>query len=87
METIFTSKITSKGQTTIPIEVREFLKLKPGDRLRYVRSNDVVELRAKTGRASDLAGMFHDPARPARTVEEMDRDMAEAIADHTLGPK
>ncbi len=87
MEAIFTSKITSKGQTTIPIEVREFLKLKPGDRLRYIRSNNAVELRAKTGRASDLAGMFHDPGRPAKSVEEMDRDMAEAIADHTLGPK
>ncbi|MBN9071950.1 MAG: type II toxin-antitoxin system PrlF family antitoxin [Rhizobiales bacterium] len=87
MEAIFTSKITSKGQTTIPIEVREFLKLKPGDRLRYIRSDNAVELRAKTGRASDLAGMFHDPHRPAKSVEEMDRDMAEAIADHTLGPK
>ncbi len=29
------SKISSKAQTVIPREVRERLRLKPGDRLRY----------------------------------------------------
>jgi len=29
----YQSKITSKGQTTIPQEVRDYLKLKPGDRI------------------------------------------------------
>ena len=87
LEMIATSKITAKGQTTIPIEVREFLKLKPGDRIRYVRNNGVIELRAKTGRAIDLAGMFYDPKRKPLTIEEMDTGMADAIADHTLGEK
>ena len=27
--------LTSKGQTTIPREVREFLKLRPGDRMEF----------------------------------------------------
>ncbi len=27
--------MTTKGQATIPLEVREFLKLKPGDRLEF----------------------------------------------------
>lgn len=87
MEMIGTSKLTSKGQTTIPLEVRELLKLKPGDRLRYVRNNGVIELRAKTGRAVDLAGMFFDPNRKPLTVEEMEAGMVEAIADHALGRK
>jgi antitoxin PrlF len=30
-----TATLTSKGQTTIPREVREFLKLKPGDKLEF----------------------------------------------------
>jgi AbrB family looped-hinge helix DNA binding protein len=30
-----TGTLTSKGQTTIPREVREFLKLKPGDTLEF----------------------------------------------------
>ncbi|MGB3501889.1 MAG: AbrB/MazE/SpoVT family DNA-binding domain-containing protein [Mesorhizobium sp.] len=87
MEMMATSKITAKGQTTIPVEVREFLKLKPGDRLRYVRNNGAIELRAKTGRASDLAGIFHDPDRKPLSVEEMDAGMAEGIADHVTGRK
>lgn len=85
MEMIATSKITAKGQTTIPLEVREYLKLKPGDRLRYVRNNGIVELRAKTGRAIDLAGIFYDPDRKPLSVEEMDSGMASGIADHVLG--
>ncbi|MCO5080519.1 MAG: type II toxin-antitoxin system PrlF family antitoxin [Rhizobiaceae bacterium] len=83
MEMIATSKITAKGQTTVPIEVREYLKLKPGDRLRYVRNNGIIELRAKTGRAVDLAGMFYDPERKPLSVEDMEIGMAQAIADHT----
>lgn len=82
---IASSKITSKGQTTIPLEVREFLKLpKPGDRLRYVRAC-VIELRAKSLRAVDLAGMLYDPNRKPITLEELDLGMANAIADHTHG--
>lgn len=87
MEMIATSKITTKGQTTIPIEVREYLKLKPGDRLRYVRNNGVIELRAKTGRAVDLAGILYDPDREPLSIEDMDDGIATAIADHTLGRK
>lgn len=85
MEMIGTSEIAAKGQTAIPIEVRELLKLKPGDRLRYVRNNCVIELRAKTGRAADLVGMFHDPQRPASSVEELNVAIGEAISNHTLG--
>lgn len=87
MQMLATSKLTSKGQTTIPFEVREFLNLKPGDRLRYIQRDGVVELRAKTGRAVDLAGMFHNPGMSPQSVEEMDRSMAGAIADHTHGGK
>lgn len=39
------SKITSKSQTVIPREVREWLKVGPGDRLRYrAAANGVVVL-------------------------------------------
>jgi antitoxin PrlF len=35
-----TATLTSKGQTTIPREVREFLKLKTGDKLEFRLNSD-----------------------------------------------
>ena len=40
-----TSRITSKGQTTIPRAIREKLSLKPGDVLVYELDEDEVRLR------------------------------------------
>jgi AbrB family looped-hinge helix DNA binding protein len=42
------SKVTSKGQTTLPREVREALSLKPGDRVVYEIEGDVVAIRKLT---------------------------------------
>jgi AbrB family looped-hinge helix DNA binding protein len=68
-----TSTLTSKGQTTIPKDVRERLNLQPGDRLEFVIDQDgrVLVLPASID-ASELAGMLKPPARPV-TVEEMNR--------------
>jgi antitoxin PrlF len=46
-----TGTLTSKGQTTIPREVREFLKLKPGDTLEFQVNPDD---RSVTLRAANL---------------------------------
>lgn len=40
-----TSRITSKGQTTIPRQVRQQLSLKPGDVLVYEVDDDEVRVR------------------------------------------
>jgi antitoxin PrlF len=40
-----TSRVTSKGQTTIPREVRERLSLRPGDVLVYEFEGEDVRLR------------------------------------------
>lgn len=39
------STLTAKAQTTIPREVRDRLKLQPGDRLVYEIEDDTVRLR------------------------------------------
>ncbi|MBO3761922.1 AbrB/MazE/SpoVT family DNA-binding domain-containing protein [Ciceribacter sp. L1K22] len=77
----FDSTLTSKGQTTIPVEVRDRLKLKPGDKIRYVFQGDRVYLRVKNRDALELAGFLHDPNRKPLTVEDMDQAIAEQVAD------
>jgi len=75
------SKITTKGQTTIPLEVREYLGLKPGDRINYVVDETGVRILAKNRRAVDLAGILGPPPRGAgASVEEIDEAIGSAIA-------
>ena len=55
-----TATLTSKGQTTIPREVREFLKLKPGDKMEFKLSPDgqTVILKAANIHVSSLRGIL-----------------------------
>jgi AbrB family looped-hinge helix DNA binding protein len=43
------STLTTKGQTTIPGEIRDALGMKPGDRLQYVLEGDHAILRVHPG--------------------------------------
>lgn len=73
--------MTSKGQITIPREIRDALNLRPGDRLDFVRRPDgVVELRPMNRRLIDLMGMLHAPGRHA-TLEEMDEAIRRHLAE------
>src|SRR5579885_115799 len=68
-----TSTLTSKGQTTIPREIRGHLHLRPGARLEFVLEEDGrVVLLPATVDAGELAGMLKAPSRPV-SVEEMNR--------------
>ncbi len=64
--------LTSKGQTTIPKEIRDSLGIKPGDRMTFTLMPDAtVVMRVKTKRAADLAGLLHKKGRKAVPVEQM----------------
>jgi AbrB family looped-hinge helix DNA binding protein len=43
------STVTTKGQTTIPGEIRQALKIKPGDRLEYAVEGDHATIRVHPG--------------------------------------
>ena len=76
------SKVTSKGQTTIPVEVRKYLGLKPGDRVSYTMSDGKVELSVRNLRAIDLAGMLGPPpSGKTVSIEEMDDAIMDAVAE------
>lgn len=66
--------LTSKGQTTIPKEIRDSLGIAPGDRLSFtVLPDSTVLLRAKTGRIGDLAGKLRKPGRKPVPIESLSR--------------
>ncbi len=60
-ETMITSKLTSKAQTTIPLPIRNALHLGPGDELAYAIEGERVILTKspKTG-ADDPFATFHE---------------------------
>ena len=74
------SRITSKGQTTIPIEVRRALGIKTGDVVRYEIDGDKVRL-IKKRNVMELAGILYDPNRRPLTIEEMDEAIMDAVAE------
>lgn len=71
------STLTSKGQTTIPKEIREKLKLKAGDRLEYVCEEEGKALLIPIRNSlADLYGIL--PAKGKRvTLEDMQRAIEE----------
>ncbi|MBI5107369.1 MAG: type II toxin-antitoxin system PrlF family antitoxin [Rhodocyclales bacterium] len=62
--------LTSKGQTTIPKEIRDRLSMKPGDRMTFTLMPDTtVVMRVKTKSITALAGMLHKKGRKPVPVE------------------
>jgi len=69
-----TATITSKGQITLPREVREYLHLSEGDRVEFlIDPADGIRLRPMTGSVKDLFGMLHQPGMRPLSVKEIDK--------------
>ena len=66
-----TATLTSKGQITIPVDVRNALKLDAGDRVEFVQiAPDRYEFVTASAEVTALKGMF-GPATQKVTVEDM----------------
>lgn len=66
--------LTSKGQTTIPKEIRDELGIKPGDRMTFTLMPDsTVVMRVKNKKLSELAGVLHKKGRKPVPVEQLSR--------------
>jgi AbrB family looped-hinge helix DNA binding protein len=80
-EPAFEATVTGQGQVTIPKEIRERLRLRPGCRVRFTLEEDGHAVIAPVyRRLSELAGMLGKPKR-SLTLEEID----EAIASAAVG--
>lgn len=63
--------LSSKGQATIPKAVREYLRLRPGDRFKFFFQPDGAVVILPRTPASTLKGSVSKRRRPI-SVEEMD---------------
>jgi AbrB family looped-hinge helix DNA binding protein len=66
--------LTSKGQTTIPKEIRDSLRMKAGDRMTFtLMPDDTVVMRVKSKSMTELAGILHKKGRKPVPVEQLSR--------------
>ena len=66
--------LTSKGQTTIPKEIRDSLGMKSGDRMTFTLMPDgTVIMRVKSKSIMELAGVLHRKGRKAVSIARMSR--------------
>lgn len=74
------SKITSKGQVTIPEVIREALQLRTGDYLEWQIADLTARVRKRTGSLDDLAGLLVRPGQAPVSVEQMNESVGEYLA-------
>ena len=70
-----TATVTSKGQITIPAEVRNAMGVKPGERVVFFEVEDGKFLMRRAGSIMEMAGCLAGLEAP-KTDEEMNRLLA-----------
>ena len=69
--------MTSKGQITIPKEIRDSLRLNTGDRVAFLLRDSACALMKPATRSVDqVFGRLHKSGGPVRSVADMDRAIA-----------
>jgi antitoxin PrlF len=68
------STLTSKGQTTIPKDIRDSLGIKPGDRMTFTMLPDgTVLMRVKNKSVMNVAGKLRRKGQKVLPVELLSR--------------
>lgn len=64
--------LTSKGQVTLPQQIRQRLGLRSGDKIAFTLLADgTVILRPKTLRPQDVAGVLHQTGQQRVAIDDM----------------
>jgi AbrB family looped-hinge helix DNA binding protein len=81
-----TTTITSKGQVTIPVEIRRALDLKAGDRIAVEQQGETVLLHRAMSVAERTAGVLAAYRRPTPlSVDEERAAFEAAVAEEVVG--
>jgi antitoxin PrlF len=81
------SAITIKGQATIPKAVRDYLGLKPGDRVKFFLHPDGSVVLLPKVPARELRGIVKPQLRRPVTIDEMASAAAEGASGRTARAK
>jgi antitoxin PrlF len=74
-----TATLTSKGQITLPKDVRQQLRVHTGDTVEFLIGADgEIRVRAGSADVSALRGLLHRPGRRAVSIERMDEVIRKA---------
>lgn len=71
---MLSSSVTTKGQVTIPIELREKLGIKPGDRVGFIDEDGRIVLQRQETNIEAVFGMVK--ASKGVTLERMEQAIA-----------
>ena len=71
---MLTSSVTTKGQVTIPAELREILGIKPGDRVGFIETEGKVEILRQENRVAAAFGVLK--ARKGVSLKQMEATIA-----------
>jgi AbrB family looped-hinge helix DNA binding protein len=76
--------VTTKGQITIPKEIRDYLKLETGSKIEFViDESGNVKIVPLNVPIESLSGVLHRPGMKSATVEEMEIAITQGARDWT----
>jgi AbrB family looped-hinge helix DNA binding protein len=77
---MLTATVTSKGQLTLPVEIRREFGITAGTRVEFVPGRSgAISMRPMTTSARELAGILPRPSVPV-AIEEMEAGIAAGAA-------
>ena len=77
---MLSSSVTTKGQVTIPAELREKLGIKPGDKVGFVAEGDRILIQRQETAVESLFGIVK--ASASASLDQMDEAIANGRNRH-----
>lgn len=78
------SSVTTKGQVTVPINIRRMLGIKPYDKVKFLVERGSVKLSKAKSVTERTAGIFFDPSMPRLSARQERAEAEKAIAEEVM---